>query len=352
MTKRIVAALLAFVTLILSAAAIAGCSDEEGGLFSSCDDAANFPVTINGITIEKRPKAIVCTSPKLTDILIEVGAAKSVIGRPYQYARADVSSAAEVGTNDQPSLEIIMELSADLIIVDEMIPAETLTALQDTGIPVLQLQTPCERLGFRNVYACIGAATGGARDGQNKGLAKAESILINLDDIQRLVNTSPVSYVCIFTNSALTTYVTGDDITSMCIELAGGFNVAVEGSRGSFSLNEAAKGDPDVILCPTGSQPTVRSKRVLNTCSAVTRNRIYDYDVSKFDTCGSDLIIATWELARVLHPEIVTLDMMPRDAIDYYAYTSPVMTEQEYETMKSEEAEASAEQTYVFTYED
>lgn len=352
MKKRIIAAMLAAVTLLSCAFVCVGCGDGGNSSFTSCSDAANFPVTINGIRIESRPQRVVCTSPKHTDIIIELGYAKQLIGKPYEYDSAAVSDASEVGTNDNPSLEIIAGLDADLIIVDEFIPAESLTALTDSGVNVLQLNTPRDRMSFRSVYSCVGAALGGARDGQNGALKKAESILISLDDIERLVSSEPTAYVCIFTNSGLSSYVTGDDITNMCIELAGGFNVAVEGQNGVFSLDQVSRGDPDVILCPAGSQPTVRSKRVLNSCSAVTGNRIYDYDASKFSCCDSQLIIATWELARLLHPNIVTSEMLPKGAVDYYVYTSSVMTQEEYDALQSQLAEAEAEETYVFVYED
>ncbi|MBQ6797252.1 MAG: ABC transporter substrate-binding protein [Clostridia bacterium] len=352
MKKRITAAMLAAVMLFLCAFVSAGCGSDEDSFLTSCDDSANFPVTINAVRIEERPKRVVCTSSKHTDIAIELGYAKYIVGKPYEYAASAVSDASEVGTNDNPSLEIIAGLEADLVIVDEMIPEESLTALVDSGVPVLQLGTPRDRMSFRNTYSCIGAALGGARDGQNAAIKKAESILISLDDIERLVSSEPTSYVCIFTNSGLSSYITGDDITTMCIELAGGFNVAIEGKNGVFSLDQVSRGDPDVILCPAGSQPTVRSKRVLNSCSAVTGNRIYDFDVSKFNCCDSQLIVATWELARLLHPNIVTKEMLPKGAIDYYVYTSSVMTQEEYDALQSQLAEAEAEQTYVFVYED
>lgn len=353
MTKRICAALLAAVMLILSFCIMQGCDDGgDEGFFGSCADTGSYPVTIGGVRIDERPQRVVCISGKLTDIIIELGYSKYLVGKPYQYSSQAVSGASECGTNDQPSLEIIEKLDADLVIADEKLPDESKDALEELGAIVLKLTTPYDRISFRGAYSCIGAALGGAGKGNDRGLKCAESILIQLDDIERTVSSDPISYVCIFSDSTLTKYVTGDDITSMCIELAGGFNVAVEGREGSYTLNGVARGDPDVILCPSGSQPLVRSKRILNTCTAMKKNQIYDYTAAKFNSCSSQLVEATWELARLLHPTIVTAEMLPKNAVDYFVYTSPVMTVEEYETMLSLQAEAESEETFTFTYED
>ena len=75
---------------------------------------------------------------------------------------------------------------------------------------------------------------------------------------------------------------------------------------------------PDVILCPIGTENKVRAQRDLEKCGAHMDNRIYGYNTVRFNSLGNDLVIAAWELAHLFHPSVVTSEMLPYEATDYY----------------------------------
>ena len=335
--RRTLAMLLCAALLAASAAVLTGCSD-----------ANNFPVTVAGVTLYQRPQKIVCLSNKYTEILVDMGYADKLSGRPGDCELAAVQDIAPCGTAAEPAIEQILGLGCDLLICDTDPAEEKLLDIGSHGIPIIQLMTPATRTGFSILYRCLGAAVDGAVDGYNTGNDAAQKILVQLDDVERAVMDVNSLNVCIFTNDALTSCISGDCLGNVLIEQAGGFNVAVERTGGTVDLEKIALSDPDVIICTAGGEGEVRSQRILEKCEAVKNNKIFIYESDKFDSLGYDLVLCAWELARLLHPDVVTPDMLPNGAIDYYpTYEDAVVSGEEYLAYSSSVEEARNTTTFT-----
>ncbi len=321
MFKRTAAVILAVMIMIATVIPLAGCGSDRN----------NFPVTVAGVTISERPEKVVCLSTEYTEIIIRMGYTNLIVGRPFDCTHADVANVTSIGTAASPSLELILGLDADLVIADTETPAEILEQISQSGAQVLQLLPPITRTAFSNLYRCIGSALDGATDGYAVGDSAARSLLIQMDDVERAVSVENALNVVIFTDENLTKGITGDMLGSLAIELAGGFNLAIEGGGGTVNFDVIAQSDPDVILCPDGCLGTVRSMRSLQNCAAIKNNAVYVYDTEKLTSFGPDLVIATWEIARLMHPNIITPEMLPDGAIDYIPSDEHyVMDEDEY----------------------
>lgn len=329
-SRRICAAALSLALIMLSTVIMSGCSD-----------AKNFPVTVAGVTLYQRPQKIVCLSNKYTEILVDMGYAHKLSGRPGDCTLAAVQDITACGTAAEPAIEQILGLGCDLLICDTDPEEERLLEIGSHGIPIIQLLTPATRTGFSNLYRCLGAAVDGATDGYKSGNAAAQRILVQLDDVERAVMNVNALNVCIFTNDALSRCITGDMLGNVLIDQAGGFNVAVENINGSVNLESIALSDPDVILCTPGGEGEVRSQRILEKCAAVKNNKIFVYQSDKFDSLGYDLVLCAWEIARLIHPDVITPDMLPNGAIDYYpTYEGAVVSGEDYLAYSSSVEEA------------
>lgn len=331
MIKRTAALLLTLVILLAAVLPMAGCSSDKN----------NFPVSVAGVTISERPEKVICLSSEYTEIIVSMGYTRLLVGRPYDCTNADVQNITSVGTASSPALDLILGLEADLLIADTDTSSETLQQIEESGVQVLQLIPPISRTAFSNLYRCIGAALDGATDGYTVGDTTARRLLIEMDDVKRAVSAENSLNVVIFTDENLTQGITGDMLGTLAIELAGGFNLAIEGQGGSIDFDVIATSDPDVILCPDGCTGTVRSMRSLQNCAAIKNNAVYVYDVSKLYSFGTDFVNATWEIARLMHPSLITADMLPEGAVDYIPSTDHyVMDEDEYaDYLAQQEAE-------------
>lgn len=317
MFRRIISAALCLALLLCCIPMLSGCETNVG--------AEEYPLTIADTTIEKRPQRVVCASTLLTEVIVEIGCTDTLVGRPFDCTLPETLSLPAVGTAAAPSVDAIKNLTPDLVILDRSAPAEDIAKLAEAGIDTLVLDIAIDRLSFRNLYACIGAAIKGAVTGQEQGIAAAERILIALDDIERATMSEEPVNVVIFTDELISEVINGQHIATMCIELAGGFNLCVDQDGTTAVLNEIAPSNPGVILCLEGTEGLLHSKRELQNSNAFSDNRIHAFDSSKFNCLGSGLITATWEMARILHPTLITPEMLPEDAINYIVDESIVI---------------------------
>ena len=310
--KRILAMLLALTALFTAILPLSGCGEGD-----EKDAQGTYPVSVAGVTIEKRPEIITCLSANYAQIIVDMGYASLLDGRPGDCELPQLQAAAPCGTAKTPSVDAIVNLGTELLIVDTTTSIETLQLLADTGITILQLIEPNTRTGFLNLYRCIGTAMNGNGAGYDAGEAAAQSILTQLDSIERAVMFETPVNVCLFTNDTLTECISGDMLASYLIEIAGGFNVSIESTNGYSNMETIIASSPDIILCPPGVENTVRAQRDLDGCGAYP-NRIFGYDTFRFNSLGNDLVLAAWELAHLFHPSVITADKLPYEAIDYY----------------------------------
>jgi|GEM_PF-1632880 len=340
MKRRIISAALAILCLVTALLPLSACGSEEK------EAVGTYPVSVAGVTLQEQPQVITCLSVNYSEIIVDIGYANMLDGRPGDCDLPQLQAAAPCGTADKPSVDAIINLGTDLLIVDTVTDIETLKQLEAAGITILQLIEPNTRTGLLNLYRCIGTAMNGNGAGYDAGEAAAQNILTQLDSIERAVMFETPVNVCLFTNFDLNTCITGDMLSSYLIEIAGGFNVAIEAMNGNIDLDARETiiaSSPDIILCPIGAENKVRSQRDMEKCGALENNRIYGYDTSKFNSYGNDLVLAAWELAHLFHPSVITADMLPYGAVDYYPdYEGTVIqtTEEEYEQMLAEQQAA------------
>ncbi len=340
MTKRIISTLLAVLCIACTLLPLSGCGKDEK------EETGTYPVSVAGVTIEKQPEVITCLSVNYSEAIVDMGYAHLLDGRPGNCELPQLLAAAPCGTADKPSVDAILNLGTELLIVDMETEIEVLQQLDAAGVTILQLIEPNTRTGFLNLYRCIGTAMNGNGVGYDAGEAAAQNILTQLDSIERAIMFEVPVNVCLFTSDNLSSCITGDMLGSYLMEIAGGFNVSIESVDGYCDMETVIASSPDIILCPKGSENKVRSQRNLEKCGAMENNRIYGYDTSRFDSLGNDLVLAAWELAHLFHPSVITADKLPYGAIDYYPdYEGTVIqtTEEEYEQMLAEQQAALEE---------
>jgi iron complex transport system substrate-binding protein len=129
------------LAIALSVTLVACGSDDKtpvaSGGTSTTAAAADFPVTVRGVTLDAAPDHIVSLSPTATEVLFAIGAGDQVIA-----ADANSNYPADAPTTDldayQPNVEAIASKGPDLVVAatdtDDMVKG-----LQDLDIPVLLL---------------------------------------------------------------------------------------------------------------------------------------------------------------------------------------------------------------------
>lgn len=158
---------------MLALVALSGaCSSDDGGdatatatatATAATGTAAAYPVTVtdqlgNAVTIEAAPQRIVALSPTAVELVYAVGG--TVVGRSSSADYPpEVTSATDVGTAYQPSVETIHSLNPDLVIADKVIHAQPQLQASFAELPSPVLYAGADSYaGVLDALALVGAA--------------------------------------------------------------------------------------------------------------------------------------------------------------------------------------------------
>lgn len=299
------------MVMLLSLLPVTGCGEEEDK-----DTSANYPVEVSGVKFVSPPSKVVCYSSTYVGVIYAMGYEKQLFGRT---ANCDYSEAEEIkacGTADNPSVDLLVGNQVDVVITDETMPMKSINAIQEKEIPVVVIPRATGRASMVEMYGALGAVFQGGNKGYNKGRDVANGIFTQLDDISRMVEEEEVWNTCVIISSDLKVFATGDTLISSILEAVGGFNVAKDSLEGEYTLPDLMRSDPDVIICPPGVEQKLRAKSSLVGIPAMDNFRVYDMDMSVFDDQYQGVLKGGWRMAKILHPDIITDEVIPEGMID------------------------------------
>lgn len=311
MSRRILCLALCSILTIL--VLFAGCGSPE-------NDSSNWPVEIAGVEIDKTPEKVVCLSNNFTEIACQLGYSSQITGRAYDCDYYQVAAVTPCGTIDTPSVDVIKNLAPDVILTDHRTPLEVFDEFSKTDLSntdIIVLEDAYSRASLIELYEDLGSIFGGSVAGKAKGREIIEGILIELDDIARLTSKEEEVSVCVVLDDAASSCATGDTLTEMLITMAGGFNAATDGTGKSFDVADIKKADPDILICPKTGLSAMYAKRTLQEVPAMQNQKLYGFDVSLLDVQCYDMIEVVWRMAHILHPDIITEDVMPAEYVDH-----------------------------------
>lgn len=303
------------ISLILTAALLVSMLTLTGCKKNDEEKMADYPVFVCDVKFVGSPKNVVCFSSTLIGIIFAMGYQSQLTGRT---ANCEYSQAEEIkayGTADKPSIDLIKGNTVDLVISDHM-EQKDIDEIQELGVPVIILSPATGRASLVEMYCALGTIFRGGNTGYNAGRSVANQILKQLDDIERMVSVEEVWNTCVIMSSSIDEFATGDTIISAILESAGGFNVAKDSYKGEYSLQDMMQSDPEVIICPAGVENMLRAKSNLVGVPALDNFRVYSMDMAVFDDQYQGIIKGAWRMAKLLHPDIITDDVIPEGMID------------------------------------
>lgn len=167
--KRFLSVILILVLLLSCAALCTGCGEEE---------EQEYPVTVNGVTIESEPKQIVVLDDNAADIIAYIGYDGKMVGRSMRCDQEFLSFFPTVDGSGKSLADSITGIGADLVIVGSEDLESTRSALAGTEIRVIAFDLPKDFASLKELYNNIATVLGGGVTGPQKG-EKAYNLLVN-----------------------------------------------------------------------------------------------------------------------------------------------------------------------------
>ena len=263
------------------------------------DDAGrrvSLPVPVN---------RVISLAPNLTEIVFAIGAGDRLVGRTsYCDFPAEAKAVAEVGDTLHPSLERLIALQPQVVLISTASQLEVFTQqLQNQNIAVF-VTDPRDLEGVFRTIDQIGRILGNTQ--------QAEILIKNLRDRTRTVEVAvngkqPVRVFYQLSSEPL--YTAGQDafVTDL-IRRAGAISVTagVPGAWPKYSNESALAAKPEAIILPTGGSMGASNATVteaLRQSPAALAGRVYKINDDHLVRPGPRAVDGLEAMARALHPE-------------------------------------------------
>lgn len=270
----------------------------EGGAVEARDDAGR------SVRLARPARRVLSLVPSGTEMVAALAGPERLVGRTRYDDDPALAALPTVGGGVDPSLEAIVALRPDLVLVWESEAQGTMRGqLTAAGIPTFALQSS----DTADVFSAM--ARLGRLLGRDQAATKlAARVRGQLDSVRLAVASRPTPTVLYVVG--VTPAMTAGTSTFV-IELLG-----VAGGRSAFpdisdgwptlSLEEIVSRDPDIVLLPVSDDPTVRVSTLQRTAGwrelrAVREGRIVTVSASLVNRPGPRMGEAAAALARAIH---------------------------------------------------
>lgn len=306
--------LLLWISIIIFTLSIAGCSQMQSSQSSEkpISTPANdnvYPLAIKDsygreINIESEPQKIISIAPNITEIIYAIGKSSKLIGRSeYCDYPEDVKKIASVGAIEEPSIEKIVELKPDLVLVSTHFKKEVVQKLESMGIKIAAFYGDENFEGVYYTIEKVGTVLN-AKDNANKLIEDMKAKVQNVADKVKDKPSPSVYYVLSY--GKMGDFTAGKDtFIGKMIQMAGGKNAADDAEGWSYSLEKLVEKNPEILICSKyfNSKQGIESTNGYKDLAAVKNGKLYEIDNNMLDRQGPRLADGLIELAKIIHPE-------------------------------------------------
>lgn len=269
------------------------------------------------------PERIVSTAPSNTELVLQLGCRDRLVGVTRFYGWPElVEGVTRVGGYYDPSIETIMALQPNLVLVARGVSQEVLEKMQRLGLPVFCLDTQDLDDLYRDV-ATVGRLLGV----EDKAAALVEKTKAGIAEVTATTGDLPESErPRVFWLGQEEPVMTAgpDNMINTLFELAGGVNVAADAPRPwpTYSLETLLVKDPQVIIVAPQMPPAratsadevlgrLRAHPVWSQISAVRTGRVHLVRTDLIGQPTPRVVDGLRELAELFHPELFGHDETP-----------------------------------------
>lgn len=257
------------------------------------------------VTLPVRVERVITLAPNLTEIVFAIGAGDRVVGNTsYCDYPAEAKNVAKVGDTLHPSLERIIALRPQVVLVSTASQLEVFTQqLQNQNIAVF-VTDPHDLQGVFKSIEQIGRILDHVQQAQ----AVVQKLRERTNAVEQAVKQQqPVR--TFYQVSAEPLYTAGrDSFVTDLMRRAGAVSVTGEipGAWPKYSNESALAAKPDAIILPTGGSmgaANANAAEALRNSPAVQAGRVYKINDDHLARPGPRAVDGLEEMARALHPE-------------------------------------------------
>jgi iron complex transport system substrate-binding protein len=257
------------------------------------------------VTLPVKIERIVSLAPNLTEIVYAVGAGDRLVGNTeYCDYPAEAKSVAKIGDTMHPSVERIIALKPQIVLVSTASQLEAFTRQLDEQRIAVYITNPRSLEEIFHSITVLGDMFGHSERAALVAAdlrKRAEAVQAKLSEIKSVRVFYQVAGEPLYT-------IGRDAYLTDLVRRAGGVSVTadVPGAFPRYSDEAALAARPEAIILPTGGSMGTANSSVatpLRNSPAVLNNRVYKISDDHLSRPGPRLVDGLEEMARALHPE-------------------------------------------------
>ena len=277
--KKIVSILLAAATAVSASAVLAGCSDE------------NYPVKIANYTIDKEPENVVALDAATADIVAYMDYERKLVGRSNSVFQDELKGIENVGSETNPDISKITNLSSDLVFASETLNAEVSDALNDNDVKVFKFQTPDNLSAIKTNYETIGKILGGNKDGYKWGTAYYEKFISSLEkqkrEVEGLSGTGALKTICYLYLSGEKLEKLNSGFGDILMGYTNCINISTEKAKNEDIAATVANANPNFIFYDSeATLKAIKDNPSLSKINAVKNNKVLQIPLREMSLPG------------------------------------------------------------------
>lgn len=289
--KKIFAIFAAAAMLMTTAA----CSEISG---------SEYPVKIAGYSFDARPESVVCLSDSVADILISCGYADIITAKSDECTQEELANVPSVGPKSDPSIKKIESVSPDVVFTDKTVSGDISEKIDNDNIKVMNMVTAQNGDELKVLYESLSSIMEGRESGKVNGGKKATSLLITLDDLQRLIPESNIPQTACYLYNTNYEAVTNESFSGKLFEYANIINVCSGCVTAEDVQNAVNRDNPQYIFCPVGVKDKIMSDENFASVNAVLNGQVYEIDENVFQRQGDTMTEVLSYIIETVYPEL------------------------------------------------
>ncbi|MDF1616649.1 ABC transporter substrate-binding protein [Petrocella sp. FN5] len=310
-SKNVIAIILTMITLMFLVAACAKedvVTEEKTPIVSDGNNEI-YPMTLvdkfgNSVVIEKAPSTLISLSPEITELIFALNAGELIIGRStYCDFPVETEEIQDFGTLFDLNVESIVEANPDILFLSSMASEDLASNLKNQGITVIILDKDSTLEGTYEYYQIIGQIINRSEEAkllEEKVRAQIEAVKVAVEGL-----VPPTVYYVVHAAEGVDTTATGETFVHDMITLAGGENIAKDGSDWMYSLEKIVEKNPYLMLCSKywDTKASIQKLEGYKELDAIKEDRLYEVDENMIVRQGPRIGDAIEVMARIFHPE-------------------------------------------------
>ena len=304
-----------------------------------------YPVSIAEYTFDSKPTSVICLSDSVADILISCGYSDAITAKSDECTQEELADVPSVGSKSSPDAEKIEEISPDIVFTDETVSANFADMIENNNIKILNMVTAQDSDDIKILYESLAAIMGGNKTGRENGIKKASSLLITLDDLQRIVPENDIPITACYLYNTEYVAVTDDTFNGKLFEYANIVNICGGCQTETDVLNAINRDNPKYIFCPVGVKDKIMSDEKFQNVDAVKNNQVYEIDKNEFRRQGDSMTDVLSYIIETIYPELAGSQQSGENSKEASGERSADTSKQENSKQESSKSENSKQES-------